>query len=84
MSSSPASSPALRKLRQGETARIVGVDIEVLEVDAGPDVRTGLTARVSGWQLPLAGELSGDDALRRPTDASSLARPVQALIPESA
>lgn len=33
-------------LRRGEPAQIVGVDVEVVEVDAGPDVRTGLTAGV--------------------------------------
>jgi len=33
-------------LRSGETARIVGVDIELVAVDAGPDARTGLLATV--------------------------------------
>lgn len=30
----------------GERASLVGVDVEVMAVDAGPDVRTGLLARV--------------------------------------
>jgi hypothetical protein len=33
-------------LRRGEPAQIVGIDVEILEIDAGPDVRTGLAARV--------------------------------------
>lgn len=33
-------------LEPGEPARIVGVDVEVMGVDAGPDVRAGLLARV--------------------------------------
>ncbi|MGH2946927.1 MAG: hypothetical protein ACRDPC_11810 [Solirubrobacteraceae bacterium] len=34
-------------LKSGEPAQIVGIDVEVMQVDAGPDVRTGLTARVT-------------------------------------
>jgi hypothetical protein len=34
-------------LQRGEPAEIVGIDVEVLAVDTGPDARTGLTARVS-------------------------------------
>jgi hypothetical protein len=45
-------------LRRGEPARIVGVDVDVLAVDAGPDVRTGLTARVrragASYEVALA------------------------------
>ena len=33
-------------LKRGEPADIVGIEVEVVKVDAGPDVRTGLTARV--------------------------------------
>ncbi len=33
-------------LQGGEPASIVGVAVEVVVVDAGPDARTGLTARV--------------------------------------
>lgn len=33
-------------LRQGERATIAGVPVEVVEVDCGPDARTGLIARV--------------------------------------
>ncbi len=33
-------------LRDGERAHIAGVEVEVLAVDAGPDCRTGLLARV--------------------------------------
>ena len=33
-------------LRRGERARLVGADVEVMAVDCGPDVRTGLLARV--------------------------------------
>jgi hypothetical protein len=33
-------------LRRGERATIVGADVEVVAVDCGPDVRTGLLARV--------------------------------------
>jgi hypothetical protein len=33
-------------LRRGEPAQVVGIDVEVLAVDAGPDVRIGLTARI--------------------------------------
>lgn len=33
-------------LWDGEVARIVGVDVQVVSVDCGPDARTGLTARV--------------------------------------
>jgi hypothetical protein len=45
-------------LGRGEPAQIVGIDVEVLAVDAGPDVRTGLTARVkrgdATYQVGLA------------------------------
>ena len=34
-------------LKRGEHARIVGVEVEVIDIDAGPDARTGLTARVT-------------------------------------
>jgi hypothetical protein len=37
----------LDALRRGEPARIVGIDVAVFEVDAGPDARTGLSARVN-------------------------------------
>lgn len=33
-------------LQRGERARIVGVEVEVIDVDVGPDARTGLTGRV--------------------------------------
>jgi hypothetical protein len=33
-------------LQRGETARITGIEVEIIKVDAGPDARTGLTARV--------------------------------------
>jgi len=33
-------------LVRGERATIVGIDVEVVSVDAGPDARTGLLARV--------------------------------------
>jgi len=33
-------------LRRGERATIVGADVEVVAIDCGPDVRTGLLARV--------------------------------------
>lgn len=33
-------------LQRDEPARIAGIEVEVIEVDAGPDARTGLTARV--------------------------------------
>lgn len=33
-------------LRDGESARMVGIEVEVVKVDAGPDERTGLIARV--------------------------------------
>ena len=33
-------------LRRGERATIVGADVEVVAVDCGPDVRTGVLARV--------------------------------------
>jgi hypothetical protein len=33
-------------LRLGERATLVGVEVEVLAVDCGPDARTGLLARV--------------------------------------
>lgn len=33
-------------LVRGDRASLVGVDVEVMAVDAGPDVRTGLLARV--------------------------------------
>jgi hypothetical protein len=33
-------------LQRGERASIVGVEVDVVVVDAGPDARTGLTARV--------------------------------------
>ena len=33
-------------LQRDEPARIAGIAVEVIEVDAGPDARTGLTARV--------------------------------------
>jgi len=33
-------------LQGGEPASIVGVEVAVVKVDAGPDARTGLTARV--------------------------------------
>lgn len=33
-------------LRRDEPAWVVGVEVEVIKVDAGPDARTGLTARV--------------------------------------
>jgi hypothetical protein len=45
-------------LRPGYPARIVGVDVEVREVDAGRDARTGLIARVhragTAWEVALA------------------------------
>jgi len=34
-------------LQHGERASIVGVEVEVVRVDEGPDARTGLTARVT-------------------------------------
>lgn len=34
-------------LEHGEPARAVGIDVEVMSVDAGPDVRTGLLARIT-------------------------------------
>ncbi len=37
---------AAEALQGGEPASIVGVVVEVVVVDAGPDARTGLTARV--------------------------------------
>jgi len=37
---------AEQALRRGESARIVGIDVVVFDVDVGPDARTGLTARV--------------------------------------
>ncbi len=33
-------------LRRGEAASIAGAEVQVARVDCGPDVRTGLTARV--------------------------------------
>ncbi len=33
-------------LQRGEPARIAGIEVNVFEVDSGPDARTGLTARV--------------------------------------
>jgi hypothetical protein len=33
-------------LARGERATVVGVTVEVMSVDCGPDARTGLTARV--------------------------------------
>ena len=33
-------------LQPGEPALLVGVEVNVFEVDTGPDARTGLTARV--------------------------------------
>ena len=33
-------------LQGGEPASIAGIEVEVVEVDSGPDARTGLTARV--------------------------------------
>lgn len=33
-------------LQSGKRASIVGVEVEVVKVDAGPDTRTSLTARV--------------------------------------
>lgn len=37
---------AQEALLRGESAHLVGVEVEVLAVDAGPDVRSALTARV--------------------------------------
>jgi hypothetical protein len=37
---------AQEALTRGEPATIVGVGVEVVKVDCGPDARTGLTARV--------------------------------------
>ncbi len=34
-------------LEHGEPARIAGIDVEVMRVDAGPDVRTGLLAHLT-------------------------------------
>ncbi len=33
-------------LQGGEPGSIAGIEVEVIEVDSGPDARTGLTARV--------------------------------------
>jgi len=33
-------------LQPGEPALLVGVEVNVFEIDSGPDARTGLTARV--------------------------------------
>lgn len=45
-------------LVRGEWASVVGADVEVLGVDAGPDVRTGLLAHVrrddDTYELALA------------------------------
>lgn len=52
-------------LGRGERARIVGVEVEVIAVDAGPDARTGLTARVTrdGTTYDVAlGDLAFDSA----------------------
>ena len=37
---------AEESLQGGEPASIAGIQVEVVEVDSGPDARTGLTARV--------------------------------------
>lgn len=37
---------AAEVLQRGETAMTVGVEVDVLEIDAGADARTGLIARV--------------------------------------
>lgn len=37
---------AEERVRRGERATIVGVDVEVVAVDCGPDARTGLLAHV--------------------------------------
>lgn len=52
----------------GERARLLGIDIEVVKIDSGPEVRTGLRARVRGdmhevaladLAFPDGGELGG-------------------------
>jgi hypothetical protein len=41
-------------LRRGEPAQIVGVDLDVLAVNAGPDLRTGLSSRTRKSRLASA------------------------------
>lgn len=47
-------------LQGGEPASIAGIEVEVIEVDSGPDARTGLTARSNAtarrtmWRSPTS------------------------------
>lgn len=45
-SNSPAFSSVPKPLRPGERATLIGVEVEVLGVNCGPDARTGLLAQV--------------------------------------
>lgn len=53
-------------LRRGERATVAGAVVEVMAIDCGPDVRTGLLARVSRDGAPhdiaLADLTFGDDS----------------------